>query len=397
MYERSAIVLERYFDNLFGLEKKDNLKVNYQNYKSTVDEIQKYQTIVGQEEEVIQKFDAVAREIQMIQKKQEKLYEANKKLEEERNKLFNNLDDESNTLNKSFKKIEDSLEKNNQELRELREKFMDFLAQFSERQKERNKFAKERRVVEAKYMTYMEEIRNDLKQISVPDVKEVRAFFLSEDTKTLEEEILKIMLDNGKNERVGFDENVLQNAISERIDIAKKEAECYIMAYERMRKLVDEVENDNIKIDKYKKNVRDLSIKMTFLTAEKEYIVAFLDNERMTVINGKDMHKKLMQDACKNFLSDIDQIHQLYELILKETAGKATKKLYKELYNYGYLQKIQKSEKSFEQEVNQLMLQVIESEGISLAYPGQNIYLMEAKPTIHVEQEMIGSKEDNKN
>lgn len=49
---------------------------------------------------------------------------------------------------------------------------------------------------------------------------------------------------------------------------------------------------------------------------------------------------------------------------------------------------------SFKQEVNQLILQVIESEGITLAYPGQNIYLMEAKPTIHIEQEQIDEKKE---
>lgn len=354
MYERSAIVLERYFDNLFGLDKKDNLKLNYQNYKKTVEEIQNYQTIVMQEEDIIQRFDAVAKEIQMIQKRQEKLYESNKKLEDDRNKLFNNLEDESKTLEKNFKKIEDAIEKNNEELKELRQNFVNFLGEFSERQKERNKFAKERRIVESKYMSYMNEIKEELKQISVPDVKEVKAFYLSEDTKAIKEELFKLMIDNGKNERIGFDNEVIKDAIEERINIAKKEAECYIMAYERMRKLIDESDNDNIKLDKYRKNVRDLSVKINFLNVEKEYLVAFLDNERMTVINGQEIHKKLMKEACKNFLLDIDQIHNLYDLILKEISAKATKKAYKELYNYDYLQTIQDSEKNFENEVNQL-------------------------------------------
>ena len=32
MYERSAIVLERYFDKIFGENKENNLKTNYGNY-----------------------------------------------------------------------------------------------------------------------------------------------------------------------------------------------------------------------------------------------------------------------------------------------------------------------------------------------------------------------------
>jgi len=41
MYERSAIVLERYFNGILGFEKKTNLKIVYKNYKNLVEEIQK--------------------------------------------------------------------------------------------------------------------------------------------------------------------------------------------------------------------------------------------------------------------------------------------------------------------------------------------------------------------
>ena len=36
MYERSAIVLEKYFNNMFGFNQKVNLKSNYKNYKELV-------------------------------------------------------------------------------------------------------------------------------------------------------------------------------------------------------------------------------------------------------------------------------------------------------------------------------------------------------------------------
>ena len=32
MYERSAIILERYFDKILGITKENNLKTNYGNY-----------------------------------------------------------------------------------------------------------------------------------------------------------------------------------------------------------------------------------------------------------------------------------------------------------------------------------------------------------------------------
>ena len=81
------------------------------------------------------------------------------------------------------------------------------------------------------------------------------------------------MMENGKNEKVPFDENVLRNAIDVRIDVANKEAQCYILIYDRLRKLLNEIENDNILIAKYEKALRDVTAKLDFLNAEKEYIV----------------------------------------------------------------------------------------------------------------------------
>ena len=51
-----------------------------------------------------------------------------------------------------------------------------------------------------------------------------------------------------------------------------------------------------------------------------------------------------MDEECKNFHADISQIGNLYELILKETTGKSTKKAYKELYNKNYLKEIEENE-----------------------------------------------------
>ena len=74
-----------------------------------------------------------------------------------------------------------------------------------------------------------------------------------------------------------------------------------------------------------------------FLGAEKDYLVQFLDYERIMVIHGKRTHRNLMLEACENFNVDIEQINNLYTLLVKEITNKSTKKAYKELYNKSYL------------------------------------------------------------
>ena len=69
MYERSAIVLERYFDKIFGENKENNLKTNYGNYTRIIEELKEYQRIIEEEEKVIRKFDEIAVEMEKIQNK----------------------------------------------------------------------------------------------------------------------------------------------------------------------------------------------------------------------------------------------------------------------------------------------------------------------------------------
>ena len=116
------------------------------------------------------------------------------------------------------------------------------------------------------------------------------------------------------------------------------------------------MEDDNLKFDKYERCLRDISVKLAFLKAEKEYIVEFLDNERMTAMAGAKAHQKMMEEACEDFELDIEQINNLYELILKEIAGKSTKRAYNELYNKNYLKDIQEKELSFERELTSIRL-----------------------------------------
>lgn len=355
MYERNAIVLERYFEKKFGFDKPNNLKINYTNFGDLVEELEKYQVTVIEEEKVIQEFEEIAKKIQIIQKAQEKLCATNEKLEEERNRLFNILDENPSNLENKLEKIENTLERNNQELKELRIEFIESLSTFREQQVQRNRCAKERRIAETNHVTFLQKVTNIFQEINSEDIQNAKNF-VSADKEILEAEIYQILMKNGKNEKVEFYMEAMQLASKTRMEIAVKEVECYLTVYDKLKKLLQEVENDNLKLAKYQKTLRDMEVKLAFLKAQKEYIVGFLDNERMIAINGVKAHQKMMKEACKNFESDMIQISNLYELILREVAGKSTKKAYKELYNKTYLKEIEDKERNFEQEVNHIKI-----------------------------------------
>ncbi|MCI8443662.1 MAG: hypothetical protein HFJ37_00515 [Clostridia bacterium] len=357
MYERSAMVLERYYEKIFGFNKENNLRTNYEIYQRIIEEVKEYQKIVEEEENMIGKFDEVAIQIQEIQKAQAKLHELTLELEKERNILFNDLGENPNTLDNKLQKIESKIEENNEELKELREKYVKALVIFTERQKERNKYARIRRTAESNYMGNIESANKIFEQIDIKDAYEMKKFSDS-DKKEKQQEIINIMIKNGKNEKVAFNHQVIQEAVEVRMSIAEKEAELYVSIYEKMKRLLNDLNSENIRLGRAEKLLRDVSVKLAFLEAEKDYIVGFLDNERMTSIHGKKAHEKLMEEACKNFKLDITQIHQLYELILRETTGKSTKKAYKELYNKTYLKDIQEKEKNFEEAVTNIKIKM---------------------------------------
>ena len=355
MYERNAIVLERYFEKKFGFDKSNNLKMNYTNFSDLLEELEKYQITVIEEENVIQKFDEIAKKIQIIQKTQEKLCATNEKLEEERNRLFNILDENPSNIESKLEKIENTLEKNNEELKKLRIEFIEALEIFGEQQTQRNKCAKERRIVETNHVTFLQKVSKTFQELDSEDIKSAKNF-LEADKEIIECEIYQILMKNGKNEKIGFYTDAMQAASKARIEIAEKEIECYLTIYDKLKKLLQEIEGDNLKLAKYQKTLRDMDVKLAFLRTEKEYIVGFLDNERMIAINGTKVHQKMMEEACRNFEADMAQISNLYELILREIAGKSTKKAYKELYNKTYLKEIEDKEKNFEQEVNHIKI-----------------------------------------
>lgn len=356
MYERSAIVLEKYFNKIFGFNEKNNLKNLYNSYKNIIEETCKYQEIIEEEEKQIEQFDQIANEIRNIQQEQKKLYKSNIKLEEDRNRLFDDLDEDPALLEKKLEKIGQTILSNNERLEELKNGFTENLNEFNERQKERNKCSKTRRIEESTHIQLIEEVKKELQEIDENKIKELKQFASAETLDDMKKEIAEIMINNGKDEKVKFNEDVVEKSVNARTKIAQKEAESYISVYDKTRKLLNEIENEDIKLDKYQKTLRDVSVKLEFLKAEKEYIVSFLDNERMTAINGLKAHKVMMAEACEKFELDIEQFENLYQLILREIAGKSTKKAYNELYNKEYLKNIEEKEKNFEEAINNIKL-----------------------------------------
>lgn len=356
MYERSAIVLEKYFNKIFGFNEKNNLKNLYNSYKNIIEEICKYQEIIEEEEKQIEQFDQIANEIRNIQQEQKKLYKSNIKLEEDRNKLFDDLDEDPALLEKKLEKIGQTILSNNERLEELKNGFTENLNEFNERQKERNKCSKARRIEEGTHIQLIEELKKELQEIDVNKIKELKQFASAETLDDMKKEIAEIMINNGKDEKVKFNEDVVEKSVNARTKIAQKEAESYILVYDKTKRLLNEIENEDIKLDKYQKTLRDVSVKLEFLKAEKEYIVSFLDNERMTAINGLKAHKVMMVEACEKFELDIEQFENLYQLVLREIAGKSTKKAYNELYNKEYLKNIEEKEKNFEEAINNIKL-----------------------------------------
>ncbi len=355
MYERSATILEKNFNEKFGLNKKINLKTICNDYKEIIEELEKYQTILEEEEKVINGFDTVASQIRKIQKEQKNIYESNINLEEEKMQIFEGLDEEPEVTEKKLKKIEEKIDANNKKSKELRENFVEALAEFSSKQTERNKYSRARREEEKKHIQILEKCNSDMEEIDSSILKNIKEFQNS-DEENSKNEIAEVMINNGKGERVPFDEEVIKTAVKIRNEIAKKEADCYLTVYDKMKKLLIEINSDEIKLEKYKKALRDTSIKLAFLKAQTMYIVSFLDNERIAAINGIKIYKQLMSENCKNLEMDIQQFNNLYELILRETQGKATKKAYKDLYNNEYLKNIEEKEKNLEEEISNIKI-----------------------------------------
>lgn len=354
MYERNAIVIERFFSRKFGYEENSNLKNNYNNYKDLIAKLIKYQEISDKENYMMLEFEKTANEIKDIQKIQESFYRRSLKLQETRKSLFESLDEDVEILQKKFVKVEEEIEKNNEEMKENSQKFITEIEKFNEKSQNRNQCGKERRIVENEYQKALEQTTNDFGNIDVNFVNESKKFVKQESKEEEKDQIKVEILSNGAKEKVPFDQNVILNAIDVATDLEEKKLEILVTTYERTARILNEIRNDSVRIERHQKVAKDAESKLIFLNLVSEYIVLFLDNERMNAVGGEKEHKKIMDEACKNLKKDLEQIKNLYELLTKEIIGKATKKLLKELYNPDYMQDLLNEEKEFEESISNL-------------------------------------------
>lgn len=357
MYERNAIVLERYFNQMFGYNMKNNIKTNFKDYCELVEYFEKYRDITDEEDNIMQEYDLTANKIREVQKRQEILSKKIVKYQADRENLFQNIDENSETIQKKFEAINNNIEVTNEQIKENANNFIDVIAEFSEKSLVRTNCGRTRRNIESEYNKKLTKALNDYKEIDV-DIEKVAKQFIDTPTDDIEEELKEKIKKNGEKEKIPFNMEVITKAITLCVDIQKRETEILANIYDKTNKLFSEIKSNATKGDKHKKIIKDSKSKLEFVGALKEYLVQFLDNERLTAVNGADEHNKLMKEACENLDEDIVQINNLYTLLLKEISKKITKKSYAELYNIDYLKDLEKKSEEFEKQIKKLNLPV---------------------------------------
>ena len=355
MYERSAVVLERYFADSFYYGEKNRLKTNFENFRSLIEVLEKYQEVSETEDKIIKECEDIASQIKQIQKEQGVLFKKIVKLQEERNSLFENIDESSIELGKQLDKIEKEIDKNNARMRPIDQEFIDTMAHFNEKSEIRSECGKKRRKIEKEYRIILEKTKQNLDSIDRKKISEIKSFLKTDDDE-LKEELKSIMLKNGEKESEPFDSDVVDNSIVFGEEIYKQEANILIELYERTINLLNEINNSAVKIKRYKKLSKDSKNTIEFINVKKEYLTKFLDNERLSVGLGKKEHSKLMKEACYDFQKDTEQIDNLDDLINAEISGEADQTKYEELYRPDYLIELQKKEIEFEKKLGKLNL-----------------------------------------
>ena len=357
MYERNAIVLERYFNQMFGYDMKNNIKENFKNYCELIDALQNYTNTTEDEEEAMIQYDSIANKIREIQKRQAILNKKNKKYQQDRENIFETIDEDANLIQKKIDDINNDIQTVEDEIRENAQNFAAVIAEFNEKSSIRTQYGKNRRKVEIEYNKILNKTLDNYKNIDINLANKAKQF-IERDTKSIEEELKNKLKKNGEKEKVQFNDEIIEQSIILSIDIQKRETNILSGIYEKTAKLFVEIKNNNVKIDKYKKNILDSKSKLSFIEAIKEYLIKFLDNERMASVNGEEEYNSLMKEACKNLNNDLVQINNLYALLIKEIQKKATKKMYNELYKVEYLNNLEKSAEDFDAQVKKLKIPV---------------------------------------
>lgn len=355
MYERNAIVLERYFCKKLGYQKTNNLKENFSNYCNLLDKIEQFQIKSEAENKSLTEFNDVSNKLVSIQQMQEKLYKRNAKLEYSRNLIFGNIEEDVNELSKCLNKIESDISKTQTAFIETRENFISTVELYQTKKKELDLAIQNKNEAEEEYNSVLENAKANFENIELDIVDYIKGI-TTDEIRKIKRELIEVITKNGAKEKIPFDADIVSKASEFATEISKKEAECYVIIYDKTKKLLDEIENNSLKMDRHRKWRRDNTAKLKFFNAEKEYLIQFLDNERLPVMHGKKIHRKLMLEACKNLILDVDQMNNLYELILREEAGRSAKKAYKELYNKDYFRKIEEGSLQIEDEASKLGL-----------------------------------------
>ncbi len=352
MYERNINVLEMFVEKKLGYVETNNIQNNYYDYKEFVKVLDDYINICKEESKAKQEYDFAVTNIQNIQNTKEKLYNQNVKFEYSRNIIFGEVNRKVEDIEKCLVKIESALDKNKDAFKTLRKNFIEGIINLNEKNRQLKKISKPKNKIEAEYKEAFSLLKENFHSINPDDIELTKKFI--ESPSIFEEELIEKMMRNGKNEKVPFDKNAIISATKLGLDIAQKIAENYLFMYEQTGKILNELENDKLKIEARKKHITDTEVKLSFLNAEKEYLVQFLDNERVTAIQGPKEHDRLMKNCCNILKEDVNQINILYDLIIKETKKRATNRCYEELYNKSYLEKIQEKEKKFIEKTNNI-------------------------------------------
>lgn len=356
MYERNAIVIDRYFSNLFGYDQKNNIKNNANNYFELVEALKSYQDASDEENIIMAEFEKIASKIKDTQSKQDDLDLRERKYFEYRKILFENLDEDDITLKKEFDKIQKEIEKTENEIKENADVFAEEIKEFNDKSEIRNKCGRQRRIIENDYQKILDITIENYNNILKDKLKEIKAFLKSDNKQYVINQMKENIFKNGSKEKVPFDSNVINKAIDISLYIEGKKAEILLAIYDKTTKIISEIKNDTVKIEKHQKQVKDSKSKLDFLNVITDYIIIFLDNERMNTIGGEEEHKKIMNEACEHLQMDLEEIQNMYSLIIKEINGKSTKKQFKELYNIEYLNRLKEEERRFERDIKRLSM-----------------------------------------
>ena len=344
MYERNASVIDKYFGEKFGYRQTFNLKNNFANYCDLLDKINELKDKRNAEKTASLEYNETCKKLKEIQDKHKRLSDKVAENDYNRNILFSNINDDVTGLRKCFEKIEGDISKSQAEIEALSKDFCDCVADYQAKKAVLEQIKSEREGIEQEYKAIFLKTKENYEKVNGDFVKYINKYTTDEIKKT-KKELIDIITKNGAKEKIPFDTDVVSKAAEFATDVYKRIAEANVNIYDKTGKLIDEILGNSVKLSRHLKWRKDGVANIKFFDAEEQYLVQFLDNERIPVMHGAKIHRKLMLDACKNMVQDVEQMNNLYELILREIAGRSAKKAYKELYSIDYIDNIEREER----------------------------------------------------